>query len=154
MREKRGVKINKWKLTVFHCLIPLFLGGIMYILFRSSGLRMFHWFSILGLDSLIYSLRSIFSPFKNYLPYWTYCSLPDGLWVYASTVALLVFWNGKLTFWVILPFLSGLFVEIAQGLHFFPGTFDTLDVLFYFFALILSVKIVLPKFTKNESSIL
>jgi|APGre2960657505_1045072.scaffolds.fasta_scaffold38147_2 hypothetical protein len=147
------MKINKGNLMIIHCLTPLLIGGLLYILFRSTDIRMFKWFSIIGLDNLIYLLREVFFQFKNDLPCWTYYSLPDGLWVYAFTSSLLILWNGRLTFWLSLPLLTGTFVEIAQGLKIFPGTFDILDLFFTTIALLSSTIIIIYKFNQNEKTI-
>jgi len=146
-------KTNKTTWMIIHCLMPLLIGGLLYILFRSTDLRMFKWFSIIGLDNFILQSRQCFFNFKNYLPCWIYYSLPDALWVYSFTSALLILWNGRLTFWLFFVLLTGTFVEIAQGINIFPGTFDILDLLFNIIALFLSIIIILPKFKQNEKTV-
>jgi len=147
------VKINRITLTIIHCLTPILIGSLLYILFRSQHLRMFKWFSFVGLDNIIFSARTELLGFKKHLPLWTYYSLPDGLWVYSFTSALLIFWNGRLTFWLILPLLTGALVEIAQGLKIFPGTFDILDLTFTGCGLLLSIIIINSKFKQNEKNV-
>ena len=145
---------NKIQLAALHCLIPLLLGGLLYILFRSTELRMFKWFSSFGLDGIISSTRTNLSELKYYLPNWTYYSLPDGLWVYAFTSALLIYWNNetqKVKFWLLIPFTTGILVEIFQGLKLFPGTFDILDLTFSTLGLLLSKIIINHKFKENET---
>ncbi len=145
--------MNKMNLTITHCLTPLFFGGALYILFRSLNLRMFGWFSNIGLEHSIHSARQALFQLKNLLPHWTYYSLPDGLWVYAFTSALLILWDGKLNGWLLVPFSTGPCFEIAQALHFFPGTFDIVDIFFTISALILSIIIITSKFNQNETKI-
>ena len=98
-------KANKTIFTIIHFLSPLLIVGLLYILFRSTDLRMFKWFSFIGLDELIHLARETAFPLQKLLPVWTYYSLPDGLWVYSFS-STLIFWNGKLTFWLFLPLMD------------------------------------------------
>lgn len=143
-------KIMKFKLTIINCITPLLIGGILYIIFRSKTLIMFDWFSNLGIDNFITSMRSMLFNLKNYLPSWTYYSLPDGLWIYAFNSALLILWNGKLTLWLLPPVLGGTIVELAQGIKIFPGTFDILDLFFSLLAFSMSTIIINHKFNQHE----
>jgi len=148
------IEKNKIKLVVLNCITPLLLGGLIYIMFRSTELRMFKWLSAFGLDSLIFSARANISALKNHLPNWFFYSLPDGLWVYSFTSALLIFWNNdkrKVKFWLLIPFTTGILVEIFQGLKLFPGTFDFLDLTFSSLALLFSIIIINLKFKQNET---
>ena len=150
------IKRNKARLVALHCLMPLLLGGIFYILFRTTELRMFKWFVFLGLDSIIFSMRANLAGFKNYLPSWTYYSLPDGLWVYSFTSALIIYWNNnnkKLIFWLLIPFITGILVEILQGFRLFPGTFDFLDLFFSTLGLCLSKIIINYELYQNEKTV-
>lgn len=142
-------KTNKVRLIIIHCIAPLFIGGLLYIFFRSTDLRMFKWFSFIGVENLIHSLREKIFPLRKYLSEWTYYSLPDGLWVYSFTSALIL-WNGRLTFWFLLPLLSGAFVEIAQAFKIFPGTFDFLDLTFTSLAVPSSIIAINHKLKQNE----
>ena len=126
--------------------------SLLYILFRSADLRMFHWFSFLGLDYFITSARDSFSVLKNDLPNWIYFSLPDGLWVYSFTSALLIYWRNdiqKVKFWLLIPLTTGVFIEVLQGVKLFPGTFDFLDLAFTSLGLLLSAIIINYKFKKK-----
>jgi len=145
------INSNKLKLIFIHSVSPLFLGGSIYVLFRSPSLRMFEWITKMGLDNLVHCAREILNPIKGNLPYWAYYSLPDGLWVYAFTSALLIFWNGHLTLWLIFPFILGVFCEVAQGLEILFGTFDIIDLFFNFIAMIISFLII--KVKQNEQTI-
>ena len=147
---------NKFKLAILHCLIPLLLGGLLYILFRSTELRMFNWFSSFGISNVILKARAYFFEIKIHLPSWIYYSLPDGLWVYALTSALLILWNNdkrKAIVWLIVPFSTGILVEILQGLSLFRGTFDILDLTFSSIGLLLSIIIINLKFKQDETTL-
>lgn len=138
---------------IIHCLIPLITGGLLYILFRSTNLRMFKWFSSIGLDNFIFQSRHYFLNLKYQLPNWTYYSLPDALWVYSFTSALLILWDGVISIWLIFVLFSGIFVEFAQWINIFPGTFDILDLIFTIMAFLFSIIIFNFKFKQNEKTI-
>lgn len=141
------------KLLIIHVICPLIIGGLIYISFRSSSLRLFYWFEMIGLNNITSFIRNVTYPLKNYLPSWTYFSLPDGLWVYSFTSALLILWDNQLKiakFWLLIPLFTGAIIEVAQGLKIFRGTFDVLDLTFTIVALLLSIIIINYKFKKND----
>jgi hypothetical protein len=150
------IKTNRATLTIVHCLTPLLLGGILYILFRSTTLRMFKWFSLVGLEHTIHSAQTNVFELKNYIPSWIYFSLPDGLWIYSFTSAILIYWyndNQKVRFWLLIPFISGILIEIFQCFKLFPGTFDSLDLVFSILGLFLSKIIINHKLKQNEKTV-
>ena len=149
-------KINRISLTIIHCLTPLLFGGILYILFRSTELRMFKWFSIIEIDNIIYLARTEFYQIRNILPDWVYYSLPDGLWVYSFTSALIIYWHNDVNnvkFWLIIPFVTGIITELLQGFNMFPGTFDFIDLTFCALGISLSKIFLNHKFKQNEKKV-
>jgi len=147
---------SKKRLTIYHCVLPLFLGGLIYVLFRSSDLRLFKLFGLLGIDDGVYNARIIFLEFKVWLPEWLYYSLPDGLWVYSFTSVLLIIWNNeieKVKYLLLIPFFSGVLIEVFQALKLFEGTFDFLDLVFSIGGFLLSIFTINYQFKKNEKSI-
>lgn len=141
---------------MYQVFIPILIGGSLYIAFRSKTIRLFDWSERIGLAEPLYGFRSIIIPYKKDIPSWIYYSLPDGLWVYAFTSALIIYWNQeieKVKYWLLIPFASGTFVEIAQGLKLLQGTFDFLDLAFTIVALILSVTINNYNFKQNEEQV-
>lgn len=117
-----------FKNTVFiNVLVPLLIGGLIYILFRNESLIMFNWFDYLGLLEQIKELRATLNPMKSILPNWIYYSLADGLWTYAFVSAYLIYY--KVDYWLLLPFLLSIGVEILQYFQLFQGTFDVIDLL-------------------------
>lgn len=117
---------------------------------------MFNWFQSIGIENKVLSIREIFFPFKMYLPQWVYYSLPDGLWVYSFTSAILIVWNNEFKtakFWLLIPLFTGIISEIAQGLKLFSGTFDILDLTFTIAALLLSIIIINHKFKQNDKQV-
>lgn len=144
------------KLILVHVAIPLLFGGLIYISFRSLSLRMFDWFKWSKIDFFTSLIRDTLNPLKNDIPSWFYFSLPDGLWVYSFSSALLLLWKDhfeKAKYWLIIPLISGSIFEIAQGLSLFPGTFDILDLLFSSCALCLSAILLHYKLKNNDSQI-
>ena len=151
--KMNSLRIKKINLALIHGLSPLLLGGLLYVLFRSTTLRMFNWCSLIGFDGTIQLARTSLFAFKDYFPNWIFYSLPDGLWVYSFSSAILILWDGKLNIWLLIPLLSGVFTEIAQGLYLFPGTFDIIDLFLAIIGLILSIIIINYKFKKHEKSV-
>jgi len=142
------------KTTTIHVIFPLFLGGLLYISFRSLSLRMFRWFEIIGIHDLILIIRKTISPLKNNLPNWIYYSLPDGLWVYSLSSALMLLWDNqyeKGKYWLAIPLIFGVIIELAQSVKLFPGTFDIIDIFMCSIALFLSIKITKSNSLKNAN---
>jgi len=71
---------NVLKLFI-HVVIPMILGGFLYILFREESLVMFDWFNSLGIESSIHYFRENINT-NIHLPKWIVYSLPDGIWIY------------------------------------------------------------------------
>lgn len=141
IKAKQSYKFIQFMYQVF---LPILIGGSLYIAFRSKSIRLFDWFERIGLTESLHGFRSIIIPYKKDIPSWLYYSLPDGLWVYAFASALMIYWNQeieKVKYWLLVPIVSGVFIEIAQGLKLLQGTFDFLDLAFTILALILSVTI-------------
>lgn len=143
------LKIININMTLFHVIIPLTVGGLLYVFFRAKSLRMFSWFEFIGINSQISFLREYVSPLKSWLPSWVYFSLPDGLWVYSFTSIILILWDGKINYWLIIPFTSGILIEILQGFS-FSGTFDYLDLTFSVVGISTSIIIIKQKIKQNE----
>jgi hypothetical protein len=144
-------------LTIIHVICPLIIGGLIYISFRSLSLRLFTWFEMIGLNNITSSIRSVLYPLKNHLPSWTYFSLPDGLWVYSFSSALILLWHDQFKkgkYWLLIPLMFGVLIELAQKIKLFPGTFDIIDFTFSILALSLSFIIIKPKIQKYEKKIL
>lgn len=123
----------KSKIILFSGFLTFLVGSLIYILFRSSHLKMFSWFDNLGLSSLIFSLRN---EVKNYQLYeWILFSLPDGLWLFSYMSVTLYIWKGKISlsnvFWILFIPLIAISSEIGQYFQIIPGTFDSIDIIMY-----------------------
>lgn len=144
------------KIIFIHVTLPLILGGLIYISFRSLSLRMFNWFKWCEIDFFTSIIRDLIHPLKNQIPSWFYFSLPDGLWIYSFSSALLIYWNNdfkKVKYWLLIPFASGILIEILQGFKLFHGRFDFLDLLFSTLGLLLSITIIDSKFNKYDKQV-
>ncbi len=123
------------KQPLFGHLLTLLLGGLIYISFRTESLTMFKWFAIASLDTPITNLRAITLALAPNLPNWLLYSLPDGLWVFSYISLMLLIWKNKINqenivYIFSLPLIA-ILSEIGQLFKIVPGTFDTIDILFY-----------------------
>lgn len=127
----------------------LLVGGLIYILFRTSSLKMFAWYETIGLRSLTIALRKLTFPFAYKIPEWILFSLPDGLWIFSYVSLMLFIWNNTVSvknlFWVLIIPLLAIGSEIGQGLGLIPGTFDLADLLLY----VLGITLPFLLFTKS-----
>ena len=113
--------------------LPLLVGGLLYIGLRSPQLVLFRWVELLGLVRVVAAWRSVLAPLAPVVPEWVVFSLPDALWTYALAWSLARVWRdspralliGALT----VPVLAGPGYELAQWVGWIPGTFDPVDVL-------------------------
>ncbi|MBD3245268.1 MAG: hypothetical protein GF335_04740 [Candidatus Moranbacteria bacterium] len=129
---------SKTKKFLLHVVLPLYLGGMLYIVYRTESLLMFSWFDFLGLKEPIAQLRN----FKNeQLPHWLLFSLADAIWVYSFTLMMLIIWdfeiNKKNFYWILLGAILGIGGEIAQ-LFGLTGTFDLWDLILSLVACVLA----------------
>ncbi len=113
-------------LFLLHVALPIVLGGVIYIAFRDRGILLFDCLTSLGLSNAA-------SPAQIPILDPLFCSLPDGLWVYAYGSWMRLIWKKK-TWWCKLPLTLALGSEVGQYVHWVPGSFDLLDVFFYVFA--------------------
>ena len=117
-------------------LISLIFGGLIYVFFRSYNIKMFRWYEFIGLDNFITSIRRITVNHNNLFPSWFLYSLPDGLWIFSYTCLMFYIWDNKITlknvFWVFIIPISAIISELGQMTKYINGTFDILDLVFYF----------------------
>lgn len=122
-------------------IMPLILGGLIYLTFRTDSLIMFGWFKELGLSSVVDFLRSNQQIQSLIIPTWIKFSLPDALWLFSFNYILLTLWNFNLNrhsvFWLFLAPIIGLFSEIGQLNGIVYGTFDLVDLVLLIIATLL-----------------
>jgi hypothetical protein len=148
---------KKIKLFIIHCLIPTFIGFLIYICFRSKELNFFKWLSIF--NSEIDFIRYYTLKLKVHIPKWVYFSLVDALWCYSLTSSIMIYWISDskrimLIIWLIIVFLISILHEILQffDLYFVKGTFDYYDLVLCIISYIYSILYFLIKFKKNEKN--
>jgi len=146
------------KIIFKHVFLPVFIGGLIYLAFRSKSLVMFDWFDLTGFSDTISFIRGYTIPIKNKVPDWIYLSIPNCMWVYSFTSALMLVWKKELTLlkiWLCMPITFGIFAEILQSLGLFPGTFDFIDLILGVFGFFLSYVTIISlnkKFQQNENN--
>lgn len=114
---------------IIHAFFSMFIGSMIYILFREKRLLMFKWFKFIKLDFVINFLRDSFYKYRIYIPKSVLLSLPDALWVYSFTMFLSIYFKNKIILSSI--FVGSMIIEILQ-LWFVTGTFDMYDVIYMF----------------------
>ena len=135
------------KKVILHIALPIFVGSMIYILFREKELLMFNWFNYLKLNFIIDFLRNNFYEYRIYIPKSILFSLPDALWVYSFTMFLSIYFKNRIILSVI--FVGSIITEILQ-LWFVVGTFDIYDVI-YMFTLYLIAMYFIKKFEEEKN---
>lgn len=125
------LKTKNLKVILLNCIIPLFLGGMTYILYRETTIYMFEWSKMIGIYQFILDMRLYFNNFIS-PPDWFIYSLPNGLWVYSFIYSISLIWMHEKNiiryFWITLVLILAIGSEIGQGIGFIPGTFDYMDL--------------------------
>ena len=126
--------MKKW---TFYWWIPLFIGCLIYVLFRT--------------DTLLYNklLGIFFTPIASpntFLQRIIVFSLPDGLWAMSYTILIFHLRKDKTVrtlIWSIIIPIVGILSEIGQLYYLIPGTFDIIDLIMYIVAPTLAIRLVL-----------
>ncbi len=126
--------------------LPVIVGGLIYLTYRTDTLIMFGWFTKIGLSDIIDFLRSNQHLQNLTIPSWIKFSLPDALWLFSFNYVLLTLWNFNVNrqsaFWLFLAPTIGLFSEMGQLIRVVPGTFDIVDLTFLFIATLIPLLLV------------
>ncbi|MCK9450287.1 MAG: hypothetical protein M0Q90_01180 [Bacteroidales bacterium] len=113
-------------------ILPVIVGGLIYLTYRTDSLLMFGWFNKIGLSDTVDFLRSNTHLQNLPIPSWIKFSLPDALWLFSFNYILLILWNFNVNrqsaFWLFLAPAIGVFSEIGQLNGIVPGTFDMVDL--------------------------
>ena len=136
---------NKWMRLISLCIIPIIVGGILYLAYRRNTLLMFTWFKNIGLSECINQLRHFAS--QHPLPEWFVFSLPNGLWALSFVSYVMIFAGSNRTLKYICMFIAVNIIldfEILQGFKIISGTFDIVDlatnIIFIYIGIILNHK--------------
>ena len=115
--------------------LPIVVGGLIYILFRVDTLLMFKWADALLLTETIAGWREQAAPLRPYLSDFVLFSVPDGVWVFSATAFFARLWHdGPLwmrLMWIGATPAMAIGGELGQIVGLVPGTFDMADMLAY-----------------------
>ena len=124
------------------------VGGLIYLLFRSRSLLLFSWLETLHLTTGIYEIRALVRPLRSQIPNFVLYSIPDGTWLYAYVMFYRLIWRERshkiMWLWLSLGFIASIGLELAQGMGWYAGTFDWMDITIYALAIFLSLRTSLP----------
>lgn len=121
--------------ALLHVVVPLSIGGAIYICWRDPSLWLFDWVGYAGLAATVDGLRQLTLPYAAVLPRWVLYSLPDALWVYAAIMFMDRIWSGDATrklnrrIWLCSGPLLAIVIELGQLTKLIPGNFDPNDLL-------------------------
>lgn len=125
-------------------LVPIVLGGLIYLVFRPMNLIMFSWVSGIGGDELLQWVRILANPVGARLPDSVLFAVPNGLWLLSYFLLLGVIWTDELLpflGWSLLLYGAALVTEFLQLDGIMHGTFDLLDLAAYTVAMIMGAMV-------------
>jgi hypothetical protein len=122
--------MRRFAFFLVNVVLPIAIGAGIYLGWRSTDLMVFRWIEAVDVSGFVVR------PMLN-LPSWVLYCLPDGCWAYAYTSWMLAIW-GRLNLWVCSGVVLAVGCEFGQLVRFVPGTYDTLDVVFYLVAFVLA----------------
>lgn len=135
---------NMWiykKVWIFAYLF-IFIGGMIYVLYRPDNILLFRVTDSLGMKPLIDVARLSASQVK--LPLFVINSLPAGLWAASYLMMMYIttrFHTRKVRLMLALPLpITAIVLEIMQYIGWCPGTFDIYDLLCYIVPLFIFIK--------------
>lgn len=141
--DNKIVTINKWSLNiVVKSLISfslLFIGGFIYLGWRSGNLVMFQLLDKYGFSEFLNSYRCLGTNYSIY-DWIKYC-MPDGLWLFSYMFLIDAIWDNHkcVSYYIflwILPVIA-IISELLQFIMIVPGTFDIMDLFCYLMAIII-----------------
>ena len=118
-----------------HIVLPIVVGGLIYIGFRDTRLLFFSWADILELDSLVNYIRRYMNNNFNELHDHVVYSIPGALWLYAFISFNFFLWledNSKMKMiWLFIPIIIAFSHEFLQKINLVNGTYSNIDILYY-----------------------
>ncbi len=125
----------------------------MYILFRSEHLMVNSWVLNNQLGSVFGKIRYQTFQILETVPKWIIYSLPDALWLMSFGLILQLIWINETKririIWTVVPCSIAVLWELFQATYLVNGTFDLVDLLFYF----LSTLLLINNLKTNEKTI-
>jgi hypothetical protein len=138
---------------VLFVILPVFAGGLIYLLTRPDSLIMFEWFNKIGILENIKIIRSQIN-LKSFLNDWIIYNSPALIWSFSLTVLLGVIWENEINkrslIFLITPSLLGIISEIFQKINLINGTFDYCDLLLYLIGGLTGILIIKSKNTNQK----
>ena len=143
-------RINKrdyMKKKILFVYLPIILGVLIYIFFRSKSLFYFYFFKLFNLDIYIIAARKYVFLHRKLIPNWVIYSLPDGLWIFSFGSALFLDLKNyvkKLILFCFVFFMTIVFeyIQFYYGGHgSLFGTFDRSDLTCFSIGFILCIAI-------------
>jgi hypothetical protein len=91
---------------------------------------------------LLFGMLIYYSAVKWTVPAFVRNYFPDALWAYAFISVMLLIWNREIrVFWIMVVFVFSAIFELLQYFHKIAGTGDLLDVVTYYLAFLLALKL-------------
>lgn len=129
---------KNWIIALF----LIFIGGMIYILYRPESILFFRLTDSLGITPFIDIIRSNTS--RIMLPSFIINSLPAGLWTASYLMMMYIttkFHTRRIRLMLALPLpASAIVLELMQFLGWCPGTFDIYDLICYIVPLFIFIK--------------
>jgi len=118
--------VQRKYISILLALLPLSIGGLIYICFRNENILLFYWMKIFNINYSI--LRQVNLDDNVITSYITY-SLPNGLWILSALLLFNIFLEKKylIIYSIVFIFIS-ITIEISQLYGIISGTFDILDI--------------------------
>lgn len=131
---------NDFLYLLFKAFLPLLIGGMIYVIFRTDSLLMFKWIEQLDLKGTVMSVRDIAGLYNTENFKIIIHTLPGGLWVYSYITFLLLIWKNEINrnnilYFILVP-VAAVLSEFLQLAGIIRGTFDILDIVLYFSGMI------------------
>lgn len=114
-------------------IVLLLAGCSIYLLFRSTSIKLYKWCIAIGMSDVLDSMRENVKYWR--VPDFVLYSLPDGLYCTSYILIMDALWHDSRSFGkhliIILVPLIACFHELAQGAGIAKGTFDNVDIVCY-----------------------
>ena len=121
--------------------LPLLVGGIIYLAWRGTNLRMFGWANEIGFGHAVALLRAELGGWRFVVPGYVIYSLPDALWTYSfARFHYVLYARGNCAAWLAVAPAVALGSEVGQAVGIVPGTFDWRDLLLCSAAALLALR--------------
>lgn len=159
-RKSLFLSVNNYTgFYIFLSALALFLGGLIYILFRTSEPVFFKWISDTQSGKWFNIIRYSFLPLNSILENWIVYSLPNGLWAFSYALLITGIWSGNKSWirycWMASIPLLVLSYEFLQLTDIIPGIFCIQDLLLgtagFLTGIIIGIKTIKPNHHEKTS---